>query len=238
MHPNKHAERRTPGQPLPGAVVFDWDGTIADTMALIYRVNVRVLGRHGITLTREWFDDHYTPDWRRSYAELGVPEHLWDETARHWSDEMARRRPRALPWARGGLRRLQARGVRLGLVTASTRAVVAPSITRLGLDGLFATTWCSDDVERGKPHPEGLLRALDVLGVTPERAVYVGDTPTDLEMAVAAGAGFAAVGATTPPAVFREAGAARVWSGVGSWVDELLTPAGTATLRGPRTRLV
>lgn len=206
---------------LPEAAVFDWDGTIVDTLGMIYRANVVVLGKHGITLTREWFRERYSPDWRRAYAELGVPEALWDETARHWSAEMGRMRPRALPWARGGLRRLQRNGVKLGLVTASTRAVVEPNLARLNLSGVFATAWYADDVERGKPHPEGLLRALDVLGVAAARTVYVGDTVTDLEMARGAGAAFAAVGTTTTDAAFRAAGADRVWPGVGAWVDDL-----------------
>jgi HAD superfamily hydrolase (TIGR01509 family) len=208
---------------LPEAAVFDWDGTIVDTMGLIYRANVVVLREHGIELTPEWFRERYTPDWRRAYAELGVPEPLWDETARHWSVEMGRARPRALPWARGGLRRLRRHGVRVGLVTASMRAVVEPNLARLNLTDVFETLWCADDVEHGKPHPEALLRALDVLGVSAARSVYVGDTPTDLEMAQAAGSEFAAVGATTTAESFLAAGAARVWPGVGAWVDDVLS---------------
>ncbi len=223
------------GTVLPEAAVFDWDGTIVDTMAMIYRANVVVLGQHGIELSREWFRERYTPDWRKAYADLGVPEPLWDDTARHWSAVMAQMRPRALPWARGGLRRLQRHGVRIGLVTASTRAVVEPNLARLNLTGVFETAWYSDDVERGKPHPEGLLRALDVLGVSAARTVYVGDTLTDLEMARAAGAGFAAVGVTTSDAAFQTAGADHVWTGVGAWVDDLFGRIGPSTRpRQPR----
>jgi len=222
---------------LPEAAVFDWDGTIVDTLGMIYRANVVVLRRHGIELSRDWFRDRYTPDWRKAYADLGVPERLWDETASHWSAEMGRMRPRALPWARGGLRRLRANGVRIGLVTASTRSVVEPNLERLNLTGVFETAWYADDVEHGKPHPEGLLRALDVLGVPAARTIYVGDTTTDLEMATAAGAGFAAVGTTTTDAAFRSAGADRRWPGVGAWVDDLFgPPACGRTARGrPRT---
>jgi pyrophosphatase PpaX len=221
-----------PDVQLPDAAVFDWDGTIADTLGMIYRANVVVLGRHGIALSREWFRERYTPDWRKGYAELGIPEALWSETARHWSEEMARMRPRALPWARGGLRRLQRSGVRLGLVTASTRAVVEPNLARLNLAGVFETAWYADDVEHGKPHPEALLLALDVLGVAAAKTVYVGDTVTDLEMARAAGAGFAAVGATTKPEAFLRAGADRVWPSVGAWVDDLYGPIGPSRGRG------
>lgn len=209
-------------RPLPAAAVFDWDGTLVDTMAMIYRANVRALGPYGITMSRSWFRERYTPDWRRSYAELGIPEHLWDEMAAGWAVEMGRMRPRAMPWARAALRRLRRSGVRLGLVTASTRGVVEPNLSRLNLDGVFETAWYSDDVERSKPHPEALLQALHELGVAASDIVYVGDTPVDLEMARAAGSPFVAVGSTTSSAKFQAAGVDRVWSGVAEWAAHLL----------------
>jgi HAD superfamily hydrolase (TIGR01509 family) len=207
---------------LPAAAVFDWDGTLADTLPLIYRANVVALRELGIELSRTWFRERYTPDWRSSYRALGVPAESWEQLGHRWSEEMARGRPRALPWARPALRRLRRHGVRLGLVTASTRGVVEPSIARLGLDGVFETAYFSDDVTHTKPHPEALLRALADMGVDPADTVYVGDTTIDMEMAVAAGARFVAVGTTTTEAAFREAGVDRVWSGVGAWTDDLL----------------
>jgi HAD superfamily hydrolase (TIGR01509 family) len=207
---------------LPAAALFDWDGTLADTLPLIYRANVVVLGELGIALSRSWFREHYTPDWRGSYRALGVPPEAWEQLGRRWGEEMGHGRPRAMPWARRALRRLRARGVRLGLVTASTRGVVEPSIARLGLEGLFETAYFSDDVANTKPHPEALLRAIADLGLDAADTVYVGDTTVDLEMAVGAGAPFVAVGTTTDEAAFRAAGVERVWSGVGAWADHLL----------------
>ena len=213
---------------LPAAAMFDWDGTIVDTLAHIYRANVVVLGELGIEMSREWFRERYTPDWRSSYRELGIPERLWDATAARWAEEMQSARPRALPWARGALRRLRSRGVRLGLVTASTRSVVEPNLRRLNMEGVFETAYYADDVVNGKPHPEALLRALDDLGLAAADSVYVGDTTVDLAMAGAAGAPFVAIGGTTPEAAFRAAGVDRVWPGVGAWADALLGTRSTA----------
>ncbi len=211
--------------------MFDWDGTLVDTLAMIYRANVAAMGHFGITMSREWFRVRYTPDWRQGYRELGVPESLWTEMSDRWAMEMARMRPRAMPWARGALRDLKASGIRLGLVTASTRAVVEPNLERLNLAGTFESAWYADDVEHSKPHPEALLRALEELAVEAADTVYVGDTTVDLEMAVRAGTSFAAVGVTTLEAAFREAGVKRVWPGVGAWADDLL--GRPARRRGP-----
>jgi HAD superfamily hydrolase (TIGR01549 family) len=222
-----------PARPLPAAVVFDWDGTLVDTMAMIYRANIASLAPYGLTMSRQWFRDRYTPDWRRGYQELGVPEHLWAEMANRWSMEMARMRPRAMPWARGALRDLRRHGARLGLVTASTRAVVEPNLARLNLEGVFESLWYADDVARSKPDPEAMLRCIDDLRIEPTDMVYVGDTTVDLEMASAARVPFVAVGTTTTPEAFRQAGVERVWPGVAAWVDDLLgrPPRGPAPRR-------
>jgi HAD superfamily hydrolase (TIGR01509 family) len=217
-------------RPLPAAVLFDWDGTIVDTIPMIYRANVVALREVGITLSREWYRERYTPDWRRSYRELGIPEDQGDAVAARWAEEMRAGRPRALPHARPAIRRLRAHGVRLGLVTASTRNVVEHNLARLNLDGAFVSIRYADDVARSKPHPDALLEALEELGVRAPDALYVGDTTVDLEMAAAAGTPFVAVGVTTAAARFREAGIETVWPGVGAWVDDLLGP------RRPRQR--
>lgn len=227
--------RRDRHRPLPAAALFDWDGTVVDTIPLIYRANVVALREFGITLTRDWYRTRYTPDWRRSYTELGIPEHQWDAVAERWATEMAKGRPRAIPWVRPAIRRLRAHGIRTGLVTASTRDVVDRNIGRLNLGAAFEVRRHSDDVERSKPHPDALLEALDELGVDPADSVYLGDTVVDLEMAHAAGAAFVAVGRTTPPEHFAARGVERVWPGVGAWVDDLLgtpAPSGRAARQG------
>src|SRR3954449_7533620 len=207
---------------LPAAAVFDWDGTLVDTLAMIYRANVAALAPHGITMSRAWFRTGYSPDWRRSYRELGVPEPLWDDVSARWAAEMSAMRPRAMPWALGALRRVRRTRIPVGRGTASTRGVVVPNLARLNLEGVFDVAVYADDVEHGKPHPEALLRALTELGVAAGETVYVGDTTVDLEMARAAGAPFVAVGTTTAPDDFRSAGVPRVWTGVGAWADDLL----------------
>jgi HAD superfamily hydrolase (TIGR01509 family) len=211
-----------PARPLPAAAVFDWDGTLVDTLGMIYRANVAALGHFGLTMSRAWFREQYSPDWRKGYRDLGVPEHLWDAMSDRWALEMGRMRPRAMPWARGALRDLRRNGIRVGLVTASTRGVVEPNLARLNLVGVFESAWYADDVEHSKPHPEALLRALEELRVDAADTVYVGDTTVDLEMAERAGAAFAAVGTTTSAAAFRAAGVDRVWPGVGDWAADLL----------------
>ncbi|XPV76389.1 MAG: HAD family hydrolase [Desulfovibrio sp.] len=59
-----------------------------------------------------------------------------------------------------------------------------------GLDKWFDTIVTAADVEKGKPHPMGAQKALDICGVKPENALFVGDGPTDMGAANAAGVTF------------------------------------------------
>jgi pyrophosphatase PpaX len=88
---------------------------------------------------------------------------------------------------------LDAEGRKLGIVTAKRRATVALAFDVLPLEHLFDVVVATDEVARAKPHPDGILRALELLDSTPQEAVYVGDAPFDIQSAKAAGAGSIAV---------------------------------------------
>src|SRR5919198_5028039 len=92
------------------------------------------------------------------------------------------------------LERLHREGRRLGIVTAKRQVTVGLAFRVLPLAHLFDAVVASDDVERNKPHPDGILRALDLLDARPEEAAYVGDSPFDVEAARRAGVHAVAVG--------------------------------------------
>jgi phosphoglycolate phosphatase len=70
---------------------------------------------------------------------------------------------------------------------------VMGDLQRTGLDAHMEVIVTGQDVEERKPSPEGILQALDKLGVTPARAVYVGDTPIDHQTARAANVHFVGI---------------------------------------------
>ena len=93
------------------------------------------------------------------------------------------------------LRDLVGRGHQLGIVTAKRRSTVHLAFDRFPfLPELTDVLVGSDDTERHKPDPDTVLEALDRLGATPGEAVYVGDSPFDIQAGNAAGAYTIAVG--------------------------------------------
>ena len=82
---------------------------------------------------------------------------------------------------------------RLGLVTTRERATAVHFLEQHGLTQLFDTIVASDDVRRLKPHPEPVQLAAANLGLEPAACVMVGDTTVDIHAAHAAGARSVAV---------------------------------------------
>jgi pyrophosphatase PpaX len=83
---------------------------------------------------------------------------------------------------------------RLGVVTAKRRATLELAFEVLPeLRRFFEVTVAAEDTERHKPNPDPLLLALDRLGARASSAVYVGDSPFDVQAAKAAGVGSIAV---------------------------------------------
>jgi pyrophosphatase PpaX len=83
--------------------------------------------------------------------------------------------------------RLKDEGRRLGIVTAKRRATVALAFDVLPIEHLFETVVGGDETKAHKPDPAPLLLAAERLGVDPSDCAYVGDSPFDIRAAKAAG---------------------------------------------------
>ena len=84
---------------------------------------------------------------------------------------------------------LRNRGIRTGIVTGKSRGAWKITLQHVRL-GDFDTMVCDEDVSRPKPDCEGLVKAMENLGVSPSETIYVGDSKDDLEAATTAGIKF------------------------------------------------
>ncbi len=211
------------------AIVFDWDGTLVDSLGELYAANVRVMRAFGLPFDETIYRRHFAPDWRLMYERLGVPLERMEEANRLWTDAYdGGSRTELLPGARGALERLAAAGLRLGLVTAGGSDIVAPQLDRLGVEHLLAVRVFGDDLPVHKPDPAPLRRALVLLGdgIDPDAVAYLGDTADDMRMARSVGV--RAVGIPSiigPEAELVDAGAAEIAPSVAAWVSRYLAGA-------------
>jgi HAD superfamily hydrolase (TIGR01549 family) len=207
------------------AVLFDWDGTLVDTLPFMYAATELVMAEYGMPITWDEYRRHFTPDWRLLYRRLGLPEQDIDAVgARWWSLYRGRDEAGLLPGAAAAVGRLAERGVVMGIVTAGRRDSVEPQLVRHGLAGHLAVRVYGDDPFEPKPGPAGLRHALDALGVSEQvtETAYVGDALDDMRMAVAAGTrGIGILTDLATEAELRAAGATEVAASVSAWVAHL-----------------
>ncbi len=87
---------------------------------------------------------------------------------------------------------LRSRGIRVALDTGFSRAITRVILDRLGWSnqGMIDATICSDEVRRGRPHPDMIEALMARLGIIDAaRVAKVGDTPVDLQEGMQAGCG-------------------------------------------------
>jgi phosphoglycolate phosphatase len=215
------------------AIVFDWDGTLCDSLPAIYEANRVVLEELGLPFDDARYRTAYVPDWRLMYQRLGVPDDALDGAGRRWLELYAESAEAGLlPRVQESLERLAAAGFVMGLVTAGDRDVVGGQLERFGISHLIPARVFGTDEIASKPHPDPLLRVLTDLDRAERIATarYVGDVPDDMRMARSVGAvGIGIESSIGGRAILLEAGASAVYPLVADFVDELLGPAGAAS---------
>jgi pyrophosphatase PpaX len=179
----------SPSQPL--AVLFDLDGTLLDSIELILRsARNAFVGYDGrVPTDAEWLEGLGRPlaDCMRPYAANDTHlEQLLDgyrtyQRAHH--DRLVKCYDRVV----GTIHDLRAAGHQLGVVTSKTHALTVQALALEGIDTTFDVIISLDSTTQHKPHPAPVLAALEALTRPASEAVFVGDSPYDVESGNSAG---------------------------------------------------
>jgi len=179
-------------------VIFDLDGTLIDSAAIILGAQYETFERCGrvhpgreaglgivgltldVALARlaglDEPDDQLTETYRQVFNAMRVRAETDPALAEPF-----------FPGVEDMLETLAARpGLRLGVATGKSRRGLDYIVERHGWQKLFVTLQSADDAP-SKPHPGMILRAMSETGARPEQTAMVGDSSFDMEMAVAAG---------------------------------------------------
>ena len=209
-------------------ILFDWDGTIVDSIGALYETDAAICRRIGVPFDLAIFRRTFSPNWRHMYDSLGIPGDRTEEAVQVWRETFRSDRTRPFDGVQGALARLVIGGYTLGVVTGGDRAEVEPQLRRLGIDDLMTVRVYGNDTSAGKPHPAPLLLALELAGgCAPAEAVYVGDALDDMRMASATGVrGVGIVSMLARSEELTAAGAVETAASVAEWVDRILGTSG------------
>jgi len=191
MHGIEEAEMTDAGIPAVRALIFDFDGTLADTMPTHYRAWHNTVTRYGLVFTEQRF--YILGGWStRRIAEMLIseagstlsPARLVEEKEAEFQRltthvqpiepvvDIARKTRGLLPMA---------------VATSGLRKIVQPILESLKLSDWFDTLVTADDVVNAKPAPDIFLEAARRLNVPPEQCRVYEDTDAGIEAAQRAG---------------------------------------------------
>lgn len=172
-----------------GAVLFDLDGTVVDTVELI-----RESHRHAVksVLGKDLPDDVLVarvgqplPEQMEAFDPDQVEDLL--QAYQRWNRQNTRALIREYVGIAELLASLSEEGRPLGIVTSKRASVVELAWAELPLRQYFDTIVTADDTTEHKPNPAPVFLALERLGAAADEATFVGDAPFDLRAARAAG---------------------------------------------------
>ena len=176
------------------AVLFDFDGTLADTAPdLGGALNRMLTGRGRPALPLEAVRPHASSGARGLlYIGFGVvPDDegytaMRDEFLANYSDSICVH-TRLFPGIEELLASIESRNMVWGIVTNKAVRLTTPLVAHLGLAQRAGCVVGGDTTPHLKPHPASLLHAADKIGVSPSECCYLGDDLRDIQAAKAAG---------------------------------------------------
>ena len=192
-------------------LLFDLDGTLAETDSLHLPTWVETLLPHGIEVDEAFYRENISG---RANAE--IVDDLPNLSAREGREIVEAKeagfRERAgslepLPGLMEFLESAKGRGSSTGLVTNAPRENVAAVLAALGLEDFFDAVVPAGEVRAAKPDPEPYLTALEKLGAEPGEALAFEDSLSGIRSAVDAGVPTVGIASTQEPEKLREAGA-------------------------------
>ncbi|HYQ74262.1 HAD family phosphatase [Cellulomonas sp.] len=206
------------------AVLWDLDGVLADTEALLLEAERDAFAAYGAEVTTEFKRSFVGRGGTRVLAAmaeaLGVDADL-DDLARRKLDGYARRLPflQGFPQTRAMVRQLDAAGVPQAVASGSPAEAIRAALHLVGLADVLTTVVSADEVAAGKPAPDAFLEAARRLGVAPAGCVVVEDAVPGVLAAAAAGMRCVAIPSVVDPLDPRFAAADVVVAGGMAAVD-------------------
>ncbi len=174
----------------PITILFDLDGTLIDSTEAIldsFAYSFKILGGSlpdaGLIKAKVGYP------LADIYRDLGVEEERIEEYVRVYKNRYSKvhsDKTVLLPKAKEAIE-MAASFARLGIVTSKTGLYSRELMEHFGLMGYFDALIGSEDVERHKPHPEPIIKALERMGCPKDGCWMVGDTCLDIEAAKRAG---------------------------------------------------
>lgn len=171
---------------MPKFIVFDWDGTIVDSLELIANSARDTLSKFNLPpISKEEFMRCMKSS--KSFIREYFPKVSHDEVRKVFIDtynQLAKEKITLLPKAQESLEEIKNRDIKMAIVSNKAKILLSMELIELGIDKYFLSIVGSGDLEEDKPSPLPVLKALKDIGAEPSQEVwFIGDSATDMAAA-------------------------------------------------------
>ncbi|HEY9630595.1 MAG TPA: HAD-IA family hydrolase [Coleofasciculaceae cyanobacterium] len=184
-------DQRIAPQPPYAGLIFDCDGTLADTLPVHFRAWQAALSQYGAALVEDWFHKRtgltaleFIQEFNQTFG-CTIDQHQLDLERQEQFSRLIHQ-VREVP-AVAAIARLNYGKVPMAVASNGQRSVVESTLETIQLRSLFNTIVTLNDVELGKPAPQMFLLAAERMGVAPQDCIVYEDSDLGLEAARRAG---------------------------------------------------
>lgn len=173
-------------------LIFDIDGTIIDTeKAVISSLQKLLKAETGIDYPADELSFVLGIPGSVSLKQLNIVD--TEKACEKWNNYMKEfyNDIRVFPDLEEIIKHLNDLKIKTGIVTSKTKQELIDDFNPFGLHDYFNYIVCADDTNKHKPHPEPILKCLEISKTSPSEAIYIGDTSYDMQCAQSAGVDFA-----------------------------------------------
>ncbi|GIP27474.1 phosphoglycolate phosphatase [Paenibacillus sp. J23TS9] len=172
-------------------VLFDFDGTLADTLPLSFHAFKEVFRKYtGRDYTNEELVSLFGPTEDGIISGVLKDEFLSAEACAAYYrlyDEHHEEMLKLSAEIRMMLEELAEYHIPMGIITGKSRRSLDISLDKLGMRHYFDVQFAGDELKRPKPDREGIDRAMEALGIHPQATLFIGDSNADMTAGRAAG---------------------------------------------------
>lgn len=165
------------------AIIFDFDGTLADTLPICFYAFQAVFKEFdNIEVTSDEIKAMFGPSETGIIREYLIDSNHDQAIELYYEKYSEKHRELVLDNEKMNdlLLQLKREGYKLGIVTGKARRSLLISLECLNMSDLFDVIITGDDVGTPKPHPEGVNKALEHLNIKNTEAVFLGDSEADI----------------------------------------------------------
>ena len=169
----------------PRALLFDMDGVLIDTVDIwLKALNTSLTNHHYPPISQdEFIQSYWGHDLRDTLYMMDIPPLIVDECSTIYSTLI--QHVRLYPSTRPILTQLSS--YPKAIITNTARYITNQIIEHFQLDSFFTAIVTGDMVQKAKPDPAIIYHACELLKITPDQAIFIGDTASDIIAGRAAG---------------------------------------------------